>query len=82
MIFSENRFPLFRIMLLGVSTMHLSRRFVVAIALLSMAFTSTAFAEGKTHRIAVHVDQNDPQVMNMALNNVTNVIEYYRGRNE
>ena len=62
--------------------MHLSRRFVVAIALLSMAFTSTAFAEGKTHRIAVHVDQNDPQVMNMALNNVTNVIEYYRGRNE
>ena len=61
--------------------MHLVRRFLT-IALLSMAFASTAFAEGKTHRIAVHVDQNDPQIMNMALNNVTNVIEYYRARNE
>src|SRR5580698_5670893 len=61
--------------------MPLLRRFLT-IALLSMAFASTAFAEGKTHRIAVHVDQNDPQIMNMALNNVTNVIEYYRARNE
>src|SRR6195256_4600201 len=52
------------------------------IALLSMAFTSTAFAEGKPHRIAIQVDQNDPQVMNLALNNATNVIEYYRARNE
>src|SRR5580692_4372455 len=58
------------------------RRFVVTIALLSMAFAPAAFAEGKTHHIVVHVDQNDPQVMNMALNNVTNVIEYYRGKNE
>jgi intracellular sulfur oxidation DsrE/DsrF family protein len=61
--------------------MHLVRRFLT-IALLSMAFASTALAEGKTHRIAIHVDQNDPQVMNMALNNATNVIEYYRARNE
>jgi hypothetical protein len=58
------------------------RRFVVTVALLSMAFASAAFAEGKTHHLVVHVDQNDPQVMNMALNNVTNVIEYYRNRNE
>jgi uncharacterized protein len=58
------------------------RRFVVTIALLWMAFASAAFAEGKTHHLIVHVDQNDPQVMNMALNNVTNVIEYYRNRNE
>ena len=61
--------------------MHLSRR-LITVALLSMAFASTAFAEGKTHHIAVHIDQNDPAVMNLALNNVTNVIEYYRGRNE
>jgi intracellular sulfur oxidation DsrE/DsrF family protein len=53
-----------------------------AIALLSMALASTGFAQGKPHRIAIHVDQNDPQVMNMALNNATNVIEYYRARNE
>ena len=36
----------------------------------------------KPHRVAIHVDQNDPQVMNLALNNVTNVIEYYRGKGE
>jgi uncharacterized protein len=62
--------------------MRLFVRCLAIIALLSMAFSSAVFAQGKTHRIAVHVDQNDPQVMNMALNNVTNIIEYYRGRNE
>jgi intracellular sulfur oxidation DsrE/DsrF family protein len=32
----------------------------------------------KPHRIAIQVDQNDPAVMNLALNNATNVIDYYR----
>ena len=36
----------------------------------------------KAHRLVVHIDQNDPAVMNLALNNVTNVIEYYRGKGE
>jgi len=61
------------------------RSFVRGLAtlfLLSMAFASTAFAEGKPHRIAIQVDQNDPQVMNLALNNATHVIEYYRRRHE
>jgi intracellular sulfur oxidation DsrE/DsrF family protein len=50
---------------------------------MSMAFASPGFAaDGKPHRIAIQVDQNDPQVMNLALNNVTNIIEYYRGKNE
>jgi len=62
--------------------MHRLLRRFATIALLSMAAASTAFAEGKPHRIAIHVDQNDPVVMNQALNNATNVIEYYRGRNE
>ena len=62
--------------------MRLLIRCLAAIALLSMTFTSAALAEGKPHRIAIQVDQNDPQVMNLALNNATNVIEYYRGRNE
>jgi intracellular sulfur oxidation DsrE/DsrF family protein len=57
-------------------------RRLATVALVSMAFASSAFAEGKPHRIAIHVDQNDPLVMNQALNNATNVIEYYRGRNE
>ena len=39
-------------------------------------------ADAKSHRVSIQVDQNDPQVMNLALNNATNVIEYYRSRNE
>jgi intracellular sulfur oxidation DsrE/DsrF family protein len=58
------------------------RRLVTA-ALLSIAFALPALAaDGKTHRIAIQVDQNDPQTMNLVLNNATNVIEYYRGKNE
>ena len=59
------------------------RRFVTII-LLSIALVSTGFAadEKKPHRLAIHVDQNDPQVMNLALNNATNVLEYYRAKNE
>jgi intracellular sulfur oxidation DsrE/DsrF family protein len=39
-------------------------------------------ADQKPHRVAIQVDQNDPQVMNLALNNATNVIEYYRAKSE
>jgi uncharacterized protein len=52
-------------------------------ALLSMALVPGSFAaDAKTHRVSIQVDQNDPQVMNLALNNATNVIEYYRAKNE
>jgi len=50
-----------------------------------MAITSvptTSFAGEKVHRIAVHVDQNDPKVMNMALNNVVNLNNYYAKKGE
>jgi intracellular sulfur oxidation DsrE/DsrF family protein len=58
-------------------------RRLVSAALLSIALASGALcADAKPHRIAIQVDQNDPQVMNLALNNATNVIEYYRARNE
>jgi uncharacterized protein len=36
----------------------------------------------KTHNLVLQVDQNDPAVMNLALNNATNVIEYYRAKGE
>jgi intracellular sulfur oxidation DsrE/DsrF family protein len=56
---------------------------VAVVALMSIAFASAGFAaDGKPHHLAIHVDQNDPLVMNQALNNATNVIEYYRARNE
>ena len=53
------------------------------IAFLLFTLTSSAFAaDVKTHRLAIQVNQNDPQVMNLALNNASNVIEYYRARKE
>ncbi len=56
---------------------------VTAAAILSIALASGALAaDARPHRLAIQVDQNDPQVMNLALNNATNVIEHYRARNE
>ena len=52
-----------------------------AAALVAILATS-AFAEGVVHRVAVHVDQNDPQVMNMALNNVANLTSYYEAQGD
>ena len=55
----------------------------MTIALLCLAFTSSSVAaETKPHRVALQVNQNDPQVMNLALNNANNVLEYYRSKNE
>src|ERR1043166_7757204 len=50
--------------------------------LLAIALASPALSGDAKHRLAIHVDQNDPQVMNLALNNATNVLEYYRAKNE
>ena len=58
------------------------RRLANAILLLLALAAPSLAADGKTHRIAIQVDQNDPQIMNMVLNNATNVIEYYRTKNE
>src|SRR3954449_8263576 len=50
---------------------------------LSMSIATAGLAtDQKPHRVAIQVDQNDAQVMNLALNNATNVIEHYRGNNE
>ncbi len=58
------------------------RRFTT-IMFLFLALASPALAaDKKPHRVAIQVNQNDPQVMNLALNNVTNVIEYYRAKKE
>ncbi|SDF39663.1 hypothetical protein SAMN04488117_1048 [Celeribacter baekdonensis] len=36
-----------------------------------------AMAEGITHKIAIHVDDSDMRVMNMALNNASNARAYF-----
>ena len=70
------------------------RRWFCQLAVASMvclSMTSAALAQSakqhsssstKPHRLLIHVDQNDPAVMNLALNNATNVIEYYRAKGE
>jgi uncharacterized protein len=68
----------------------LFRQLIVA-SMVCLPMASAALAQGakaaqvvkqnssvpaKQHRLLIHVDQNDPAVMNLALNNATNVIEY------
>ena len=36
----------------------------------------------KTHRLILQVNSNEPAMMNLALNNATNVAEYYKGIGE
>ena len=55
---------------------------LLATTLLAATFASGVLAEGVTHRVAVHVDENDPQVMNMALNNVANLTRYYESQGD
>ena len=51
----------------------------------AMALSAAASAQaeaGKPHRIVIQVDQNDAEVMNLALNNARNILDFYRGKNE
>ncbi len=36
----------------------------------------------KTHKLAIQVAENTPQLMNLALNNARNVVEYYKSKGE
>jgi intracellular sulfur oxidation DsrE/DsrF family protein len=36
----------------------------------------------KTHRVIIQVTQNDPAVMNMALNNADNLVKYFQDKGE
>jgi len=55
---------------------------LITLAVLFAAATGAAAEGTKPHRVAIQVDQNDPAVMNLALNNAKNVIEHYREKNE
>lgn len=59
------------------------RSSLVLAAVLVVAAPALGLAADKAkHRIAIQVDQNDPAVMNLALNNASNIIEHYRGKGE
>jgi len=52
------------------------KKIIVAMAIV-IGMATSALAEGEVHRVVFHVDQNDPKVMNLTLNNVQNVTAYY-----
>ncbi len=52
------------------------KKFAVALAVM-IGLAMPALAEGVNHRVVFHVDQNDPKLMNLTLNNVQNVNKYY-----
>jgi intracellular sulfur oxidation DsrE/DsrF family protein len=62
------------------------RHYVLAVAALAVAavFAMPAYAaeNAKPHRIAIQIDQNDPALMNLVLNNVSNLTEYYHSKGE
>ncbi|MBF2759847.1 MAG: DsrE family protein [Ectothiorhodospiraceae bacterium AqS1] len=56
---------------LSILTLLLS---ALSLSLLTGAATA---AEKAVHKVAIHLDDNDPKRMNMALNNVANLRKYY-----
>jgi uncharacterized protein len=52
------------------------------VMVLFLALPGWSAESGKEHRVSIQVDQNDPDVMNLALNNAKNVLEYYDGKGE
>lgn len=62
----------------GKQTTHPSKKTSAAKAKSLKALA--AIPAPKPHRILIQVDQNDPAVMNLALNNATNLIDYYRAQ--
>lgn len=55
--------------------------FAAAAATMLMAINLSHGAEAQ-HRLAIQVDQNDPAIMNLALNNAGNVKKYYESKGE
>lgn len=51
-------------------------------AVTAAVLATGAWADGKTHYVAIHVDENDPAVMNMALNNAANVNSFYKSQGD
>jgi len=58
--------------------MSVMRTLCAALAAFGLA---TAFALAQppaAHKVAIHVDENNPATMNLALNNVMNILSYYK----
>jgi len=60
------------------------KRFTIQIlsGFIALLVAASAMAGGDSHKVTIHVDQNDKAVMNMALNNVQNIHKYYGEKDE
>jgi len=60
-------------------------RNVVSCLVLTFALVLTGITSAddtSDHKVAIHVDENDPATMNMALNNIANLNKYYQSKGE
>lgn len=53
-----------------------------ALTLATLLPATSALAEGQTHKVAVHVDEGDPALLNLALNNVQNLVSHYKAQGD
>ncbi len=60
----------------------IARSVITAFALGLLAVAAAHAESAKPHRVVIQVDQKDPAVMNLALNNAQNIVEYYRDKHE
>lgn len=55
---------------------------ISAVTLMGAATIASFAGDTKEHRVAIQVDQDDPAVMNLVLNNASNIIEHYNAKGE
>jgi len=58
------------------------RSLFTAVAVGALIGKTAQAEESKAHRVVLQVDQNDAAVMNLALNNARNLLDYYRDKHE
>lgn len=62
--------------------MSIASKLIGVLAIMIASVSAGFAADGKSHRVSIQVDQNDPSIMNLVLNNVANIIEDYRAKGE
>jgi uncharacterized protein len=65
-----------------VQSVRLIRAALLALAVAVCAVGGAYAQATKPHRVVIQVDQNDLAVMNLALNNARNLLDYYRDKKE
>jgi len=49
---------------------------------IGLAAASAAHSQASNHHVVIQIDQNDPELMNLVLNNAKNVLQYYGDKKE